>query len=147
MRNWNGGNREQGALKPGCKLVPRASTARRSRKQGALKAHLQSAQGSALGNCVHLPNSAPCKGSYIKMGNSEWRIEGCSCPYRAQFLYLRVYPRRCLGLVVVAPSGRGMPRWQNQWSGFRGAKRHKYQINGATFGAQIVIKNCRKKGL
>jgi hypothetical protein len=52
-----------------------------NRKGGALKAQLQSAQGSALGNCVHPPISAPCKGNYIyikicKNGNMER-----SCPF------------------------------------------------------------------
>ena len=36
------------------------------RNQGALKAQLLSAQGSALGNATHLSISAPCKGNYIK---------------------------------------------------------------------------------
>jgi hypothetical protein len=36
---------------------------KRNRKQGALKAQLQSAQGSALGHGIRPTLSAPCKGS------------------------------------------------------------------------------------
>ena len=35
--------------------------------QGALKAQLQSAQGSALGHATYPSFSAPCKGSYLKI--------------------------------------------------------------------------------
>ena len=38
-----------------------------NRKPGALKAQLQSAQGRALGYAASPTNSAPCKGSYIKI--------------------------------------------------------------------------------
>jgi hypothetical protein len=41
-----------------------------NRKQGALKAQIHIAQGSALGNVTRPSNSAPCKGNCIK-------IEGC----------------------------------------------------------------------
>jgi hypothetical protein len=44
-----------------------ASTARRNRKQGALKAQLQSAQGSALGKATYPSITAPCKGNYINI--------------------------------------------------------------------------------
>ena len=101
-------NRKGGALKAGRKLAPRASTARRNRNQGALKAQLHIARGETPGNGIRSTIPAPCKGSYINIEGCNLAIEGCSCPYRAQFLYLRVYPRRCLGLVVAAPSGRNM---------------------------------------
>ena len=107
-------NHKEGTLKAGRKLAPRASTARRNRKGGALKAQLHIARGETPGNGIRPTIPAPCKGSYINIEGCNLAIEGCSCPYRAQFLYLRVYPRRCPGLMVVAPSGCGMPQIYTQ---------------------------------
>ena len=53
-------------LMPG-KITQNGGKTERICNQGALKAQLQSAQGSALGYCVYIIYSAPCKGNYIKI--------------------------------------------------------------------------------
>jgi hypothetical protein len=112
-------------------LNPSGSTARRNRKHCALKAQLQSAQGIALGYGIRSTIPAPCKGSYIKIEGCNLAIEGCSCPYRAHFLFPYVIPGRC-------PGNGSCPFGARNTINIY-AKHHKYEINGAAFGAQFDI--------
>ena len=108
---WKNGNSDPGAPKAQRKLAPRVIKVRRNRNQGALKAQLHTARGETPGHGASSPITAPCKGNYINIEGCNRAIEESSCPYRAHFLYPYVFPGRCPGLIVVAPSGRGIPQW------------------------------------
>ena len=123
------------------------SKASGNRNQGALKAQLHIAHGSAMGHRTYLSIYAPCKGNCIKIEGCNRAIEGCSCPYRAHFLYPYVFPGRCiydaktgcarhssseldsaLACTVFVPglmSGRKMPHIYNWWGYLRGANCNK----------------------